>query len=121
VKSSSTSTEGLLAKVMLWGVLLSAVIMLGGGVVYLVHHGGEPTRDHVFTGEPRELRSPVAIVRSAFTWNNQSIIQFGVLLLLANPLLRVILALISFGRRGDPTYIAVSLFLVAILTYSLFA
>jgi len=45
----------------------------------------------------------------------------GVLLLLANPLLRVILALISFGRKGDPTYIAISLFLVAILTYSLFA
>lgn len=116
-----THLEALLSKVMLWGVLIAAFIMLAGGVVYLVNHAQAPTGDHVFTGEPLDLRSPAAIVRSAFQWHDRSIIQFGVLILLMNPLLRVILAFFGYLRQKNATYLAVSLFLIAILTYSLFA
>ena len=113
--------EALLSKVMLWGVLIAALIMFAGGIVYLANHAQAPTGDHIFKGEPLALRSPVAIIRSAFEWHDRSIIQFGVLILLMNPLLRVILAFFGYLRQKNGTYLAVSLFLIAILTYSLFA
>jgi uncharacterized membrane protein len=106
---------------MLWGVLIAAAIMLAGGVINLVVDSGQPVGDHVFHGEPRELTSPVAIAVSAAEFHERSIIQFGVLLLLLNPLLRVILSTIGFAQARDRTYVVVSAFLIGILLYSLVA
>jgi uncharacterized membrane protein len=116
---NSTSIEEKLARVMLWGVLAAAAIMLVGGLIHLVQVPDGPVGDHIFRGEPRDLRDPVAIVTSALQWNELSFIQLGVLLLLLNPLLRVILSAVSFARDRNRTFLVVSLLLVAILCYSL--
>jgi len=113
--------EERLSRVMLWGVLISAAIMLTGGVVHLFVAAGQPVGDHVFSGEPRDLSDPIAIVISAFQFHELSIIQFGVLLLLLNPLLRVILSAIGFAQARNRTYGIISILLIVILTYSLAA
>lgn len=106
---------------MLWGVMVAAVIMLVGGIIHLFLESGQPVGDHIFRGEPRDLRSPVAIVKSAFSFHERSVIQLGVLLLLINPLLRVILSAIGFATERNRTYVVISILLVVILLYSLAA
>lgn len=113
--------QTVLPKVMLYGVLAAAALLLVGGVVYLYHHGGDPVRDHVFTGEPRDLRDPASIVVSAFEGHTLSIIQAGVLLLLLNPILRVALALFGYALQRNVLYVFVSLTVLTVLLYSFLA
>jgi len=123
VKLSPDDFTQILAKVMLWGVLLAAGIMLVGGTIYLVGHGGDSsaTRDHIFTGEPRDLRHPVDIVRAAFQDNTTALIQVGVLLLLFNPLVRVLLAMLGYAAQRDRLYTVVSFIVLLVLIYSFLA
>jgi uncharacterized membrane protein len=118
---TSAKLEGRLAAVMLWGVLLAAVIMFLGGVIHLVQNPGAPVADHVFRGEPRELRDPAAMVRAAWEGSDPAFIQVGVLLLLLNPLLRVLLSLGSYVAARNWKYVVISLVLTGVLIYSLLA
>ena len=101
------------------GVLLSAAIVLCGAVVYLVHHGGQKPEYRVFHGEPPELRSLTGIVAGTFQFPGRGIIQLGFLLLIATPVLRVAACWIAFMVQRDWLYVAVSLVVLGLLTYSL--
>jgi uncharacterized membrane protein len=48
-----------------------------------------------------------------------SIIQLGVLLLIATPISRVLISVIGFARERDWLYVACSLLVLALLTYGL--
>lgn len=111
---------GLLSRAMLTGVLLAAGVLLLGGVVYLASHGNDPVGDHVFSGEPANLRHPVAIVRGALEEHPRAIIQLGVLLLLLNPILRIALALFGYLHLRDRKYVVVCLILLLVLGVSFF-
>ncbi len=106
------------------GVLLAAAVVLAGGILYLVQHGGEQVdvqkRYAVFNGQPPELCSPVGVVQDALTGNSHGIIQLGLLLLIATPVARVLFSAYAFFREHDYTYVVVTLIVLAVLLYSLF-
>ena len=112
--------QNLLARTMLIGVALAAAVMLVGGIVYLVHDGSQPVRDHVFRGEPLDLRKPSDIATAAWTGNTLSIVQIGVLLLLANPFVRTFFSALGYGSQKDWLYAGISLLVLAILAVSFF-
>ena len=105
----------ILACIMLYGVLLAAGVMLVGGVWYLVLSGSKPPGDHVFTGEPRVLRNVVAIMESALQGHDRSLIQLGVVLLLLNPLVRVLFAFFGYAYERNGLYTVVSGVVLAVL------
>src|SRR5690242_15426938 len=73
------------------GVLASAVIVLAGGLLFLMHEGRSPARDlHDFRAEPAELRSPEGIFRETARLHSTGLIMLGLLLLIATPVARVI-------------------------------
>jgi uncharacterized membrane protein len=115
---SKKDLAGLLSRVMLGGVLVAAAVLLLGGVIYLSQHGGDPVGDHVFTGEPAALRHPLAIAQGALAVHPTAVIQLGVLLLLLNPILRIVLSLFGYARLKDRTYVVVCLILLAVLSFS---
>jgi uncharacterized membrane protein len=121
VKTNPDRLESLLAKVMLTGVLIAAGVMLAGGMIFLIHHGGDPVRDHIFTGEPKDLREPKAILKDALRGHNASLIQAGVLLLLLNPILRVILSSVGYALQKDRLYAVISLIVLGVLLFSFFS
>lgn len=112
--------RGLLARLMVIGVIAAAVVMLAGGVWWIVAHGSQPTGDHVFRGEPADLRSPGAIVGAALKGSDPALIQVGVLLLLLNPFVRVAFAAAGYAGGRDWLYAGVSLFVLAMLGVSFF-
>ena len=85
--------ETLVAAMLRAGVLIAAVVGLIGGAVYLLHHGHDAPRYHVFTGEPAEYRSVTDIVTDALEGRGRGLIQLGVLLLVATPVARSALRL----------------------------
>jgi uncharacterized membrane protein len=117
--SADRRLETLLGNVLKTGVIVSAVVVLIGAVVYLSRHGMDRADFRVFKGEPANLRSVAGIVGDALAESGQGIIQLGLLLLIATPVLRVLLSLAGFLRQGDKTYIIVTVFVLAVLIYSL--
>jgi uncharacterized membrane protein len=103
------------------GVLLAAGVVLLGGALYLLRHGGERTDYRVFHGEPADLRSPVGVILDALDGRARGLIQLGLLLLVATPVARVAFAAYAFARQRDHTYVVLTLIVLAVLLYSLFA
>jgi uncharacterized membrane protein len=101
------------------GVLLAALVTLVGGVMVLAQHGSGPAAYDVFRGEPAHLRSLVAIVRGALAGQPMSIVQLGLLLLIATPVVRVAFTLVAFALQRDRLYVLVTTIVLALLLYGL--
>jgi uncharacterized membrane protein len=111
--------ETILGNVLITGVIVSAGVVLIGALIYLSRHGMNLPDYRFFKGEPADLRSVRGIVKDALAESGRGIIQLGLLLLIATPVMRVLLSLVAFLRQGDKTYVAVTLIVFAILVYSL--
>ncbi len=102
------------------GVIIAATVVAFGGAVYLVRHGREPAPDrHQFVGEPPELRSVSGIVTETVHFSARGIIQLGMLLIVAVPVLRVAFSVWAFAQERDWLYVAITLLVLAILCFSL--
>lgn len=112
--------DQLLGDLLRFGVLLSAAVVILGGVIHLKSHGGDkaPTyRD--FGGQTEELRHVDSVVVKAFSGDGQAIIQLGILLLIATPIARVLFSAFAFLLQRDYLYVGVTVLVLIILLYSL--
>ncbi|HEX5437679.1 MAG TPA: DUF1634 domain-containing protein [Gemmatimonadaceae bacterium] len=112
--------EQLIGNLLRVGVLVAAIVVLVGGVLYLIQHGGGAPAYHVFQGEPAALRSLHAIVLGAATLQSRWVIQLGLILLIATPVARVAFSLVAFAVQRDKMYVVVTAIVLGVLVYSLF-
>lgn len=101
------------------GVVLSATLVAAGGIIYLLRHGGEPPHFQTFAGEPSDLRTITGIVAYAVAIRGRGIIQLGLLVLIATPVLRVAFSAVAFVLERDWLYVAVTSIVLAVLVFSL--
>ncbi len=114
--------ETLIGQVLRAGVLLSCFVTLIGLVLYLAHHATAIPDYRVFHSVNAPLRSVYQVVPRAFLGYPLSIIQLGVLLLIATPVARVAFLVVAFALERDRMYVVVSgLVLVILLGSILFA
>jgi uncharacterized membrane protein len=111
--------ERALGRLLQVGVLLAAAVVFAGGVAYLVRDGGGHPDYARFAGEPGDLRSLSGVVQAALDLHPRGIIQLGLLLLVATPVMRVAFSLIAFVRERDRTYVALTAFVLLVLLASL--
>jgi uncharacterized membrane protein len=96
------------------GVIASACLLLCGGVIYLSRHGLEAAPDRrQFT--PPEFSRPGDVLQAAREGRGRAIIQLGVLLLLATPVMRVVYSIFAFARRRDLVYVLFPLLVLLVL------
>lgn len=101
------------------GVLLAAAVVLVGGIMYLLHASGpRPDYSH-FRGVAEALRTPSGMWHGMMHGDAGSVIQFGLLILIATPVVRVIFAGAGFLLERDRLYFWVSAAVFAVLMYSL--
>ena len=101
------------------GVILSASVTLIGGIMFLASHGNVPASYHTFSGEPAGLRTVGGVIDGVVHGDSISVIQLGVLLLIATPIARVLVSVIGFARERDWMYVAFSTLVLALLLYGL--
>jgi uncharacterized membrane protein len=101
------------------GVLLSASVVLVGGLVYLLRHGHSVADYRSFQGDLSSLRTVPGILHGVMQLSGRAIVQFGLLLLIATPVARVLFSAIAFGLQRDKLYVLLTLMVLAILAYSL--
>lgn len=112
--------EKLLGTLLLTGVMISGLVVLVGGVFYLFRYGREPLHYETFDPQRASLHSIVEVGKYAAHGDGRAIIQIGLLLLIATPVMRVVFSVIAFALEKDRLYVALTLIVLVILLLSLF-
>lgn len=110
-----------IGKLLRYGVMLSCGITLIGGVFYLFQHHGHPVDysptpdDMPFRGVDFYLRELSTILPRVLQLDGAAIVQLGVCVLIATPIVRVAFSAIAFLIEKDYLYVAITLIVLAII------
>jgi len=107
------------AAMLRFGVTLAAMVVFAGGVLSLRHPWSPAPNYSHFQAAGRSLSSVSGIFRGLVQLQPRSMIQFGLVLLIATPVARVVLCVIGFARQRDRLYVVVSSVVLLVLIYSL--
>jgi uncharacterized membrane protein len=118
-KWNDRDVESIIGTLLRVGVLLAAAVVMTGGFIYIAHHGLERADYRVFHGEPRDLKEVDRIFGKAIHFEGLDIIQLGLLLLIATPIVRVAFSMVGFALERDRMYVGFTLLVLAVLMYSL--
>jgi uncharacterized membrane protein len=95
--------ERQMGRLLQFGVLVSAVIMTLGGLLYLAAHGGDTTNLSRF---------------HKADWSDSTrLLQLGVLSMIATPVLRVVFGVLAFARARDWLYASVSATVLGLIAW----
>jgi uncharacterized membrane protein len=72
-----------------------------------------------FVGTDAALRGMVSTARLAWSRDPRGIVQLGILVLIATPIVRVAFMLVAFARQRDRLYVALTAIVLALLLYGL--
>ena len=101
------------------GVFISMAIVFIGGVVYIYRHGHTTADYHTFKGVPDFVHNASGIINGIFTFRGRAIIQAGIILLIATPVVRVIFSAIGFVLEKDYLYVGITLVVLLIIFSSM--
>ncbi|PWK77701.1 putative membrane protein [Mucilaginibacter oryzae] len=118
-KFKDTDMQAVIGWILRAGVLVSMSIVFIGGVIYLYRHGHAHVDYTTFVGVPDFVSSPGGIIRGIFTLRGRAIIQAGIILLIATPVIRVIFSAIGFIIEKDYLYTAITLVVLLIIFSSM--
>jgi uncharacterized membrane protein len=120
VERESDARFGLtLGRVLRAGVLLAATLVAAGAVIYLARNGASVPAYQAFRGEPTSLRRVGGILREAGAPSGRGLIQLGLLVLIATPVVRVLFAIVGFARQRDWLYVCIATIVLLLLVFSL--
>jgi uncharacterized membrane protein len=105
--------EGIVANLLRTGVILSASVVLAGGIWYLASNRGPAPSYSAFQPRVSGLHS-VAVLPGP-----QAMILAGLLLLIATPVARVAFTVVAFILERDHVYVGVTVLVLLILLYSI--
>jgi uncharacterized membrane protein len=100
-------------------VIVSALFVLTGCVIYLMRHGLEMPAYGVFAGVPKNLRDLREVIELAWQVKSVGIIQLGLLILIATPVARVAFSVFAFIIQRDFMYALVTLIVLTVLLLSI--
>jgi uncharacterized membrane protein len=118
------SMNALISGLLRYGVSLSAIIIMTGTILLLVRSGSQDiSRLVVYNPNqiPHDNFDPSLghMVAGLAALDPQSIIELGVLVLLATPVARVFLSVLLFSAEGDRTYACITAAVLALLLFSM--
>jgi uncharacterized membrane protein len=97
------------------GVILSSIVVLIGGIMYLVQYRHLVPDYRTFQSEPSSLRNLDSVLAGVLTLHSRSWMQLGLLLLVATPVARVAFSVFAFIRERDKTYVVLTFIVLVVL------
>lgn len=101
------------------GVFISMAIVFVGGLLYIIRHGQGVADYHTFKGIPAFVHSPQGIINGILEFRGQAIIQAGIVLLIATPVVRVVFSAIGFVLEKDYLYVGITMVVLLIIFFSM--
>lgn len=118
---SERDIELYIGNVLRYGVIISCIITLLGGVFYIYQHLGvipnykQLPQGVEFKGVAEYLRELTTILPEVFKLNGAAIIQLGVVVLIATPIVRVAFSAFSFLLERDYMYVVITIIVLLII------
>lgn len=112
--------EAAMGRMLQVGVTISALIVTAGGILYLSNSGGLLADYQHFHGAPAAEESVHGILGGLRTFDGGSLIELGILLLIATPICRVLFGVAGFSLLKDNFYASISAIVLIILLLSFF-
>jgi uncharacterized membrane protein len=108
--------DAAIANMLRWGVTVAATVVFLGGILSLRSlTAAAPNYTHF---QPATIPTLSELLHAIAHLDPASIIQFGLLLLIATPVLRVLFCIVGFALQRDKLYVAISSTVLLILLYS---
>ena len=111
--------EFILGNLLKIGVIVSGLVTLIGAILFLFQHGLETPNYHEFKPHVFNFSDLNTFFSEIIAFQSQAIMELGLLILIATPILRVLLSVIAYSFQKDYMYILFSgfVFLVMILGF----
>jgi uncharacterized membrane protein len=118
---ADTDIEKLIGLQLRYGVVIASIIVLVGGIAYLYQHGqGAIPPYHTFVGESAGFTTFSQIMNGVFTGQSKGVVQLGVMVLIATPILRIAFSLVGFILERDRLYIIITAIVLSVMLFSIF-
>jgi uncharacterized membrane protein len=101
------------------GVSASMIIVFIGGVFFVYRHGHSIPDYRDFKGVPYFIHNTGGILEGVRNLKGQAIIQLGIILLIATPVIRVAFSAVGFIIEKDYLYMAISIIVLLIIFASM--
>jgi uncharacterized membrane protein len=118
-KFKDADMQAIIGWVLRLGVFISMLVVFFGGILYLYRHGHAIADYHVFKGIPVFLQSGGSIIDGILTFRGRAIIQGGIILLIATPIIRVVFSAMGFILEKDYLYLGITLLVLTIIFISM--
>jgi uncharacterized membrane protein len=119
-KWTDQKVEAVVGMLLQSGVLISGLVVLVGGILYLLRYAHLPLQYGDFSAEREAFRGFGVVGRGVLHGDGREIIELGLLLLIATPVARVAFSILGFALERDRLYIVITVIVFLVLMYSLF-
>lgn len=120
LKWGDPDMELIISRIMRYGIVVASTIVLIGCVTFLIKYGSTRPQYGKFTGQPEQFTNVPGIISSLNSMSGRGLIEFGLLVLISIPVMRVAFSIVSFMVEKDRTYVFITLIVFALLLFSLF-
>ena len=109
----------IIGRILRGGVMVSMILVFIGGVFFVYRHGHSIPDYKTFKGIPVFIHDFGGIINGVVTMKGQAIIQLGIILLIATPVVRVAFSAVGFLLEKDYLYTFITLIVLLIILASM--
>jgi uncharacterized membrane protein len=110
-----TDLERVIGNLLRFGVLSSSLVVLAGGIVYLIRHGAQFPQYHEFKGEPEKMRKPGLMWDAIWRGEGRPLIQLGLMILIATPIARILFSFVGYLLEKDYLYAVLTVIVLLVI------
>ncbi len=113
--------EQIVGQLLQTGVALAGAVVFVGGFIYVIRNARVVVSYNNFSAQRAALHGVASLFTGLIHADSRAIIFLGLLLLIATPVARVAFSVVGFWKERDWLYVGVTLIVLGVLLYSLFA
>jgi uncharacterized membrane protein len=118
-KVKDQDLEQIIGQLLRYGTLVSSLVVLAGGVVYLIRHGGQSPQYGTFAGEPDKMKELGPMCKAILKGEGRPLIGLGLLLLIATPIARIVFSIFGYLLEKDYLYVLITGVVLAVILWNL--
>ena len=120
-EKTDKNIELILGNLLRTGVIIAGSVVIFGAVLFLVRHGSEIPSYHMFKPDSFNFSDFRGLFRGIVAFRSVSIMELGILLLIATPVLRVLFSVFAFAYKKDYMYVVFTVIVLFVLIFSFFS
>ena len=111
----------ILSNILRSGVFIAGAIVIIGAFFFLVRHGSEVPNYQIFKPDTFSLSDFKDLFKGIIALRSASIMELGILMLIATPVLRVCFSVLAFIYEEDYLYVVFTIIVLLVLIFSFFS